>query len=58
MRLMRIEFRGFKRLVSASCNVDGKLVAFLGPNEAGKSSVLEGLAWLTDVTRYARIATT
>lgn len=57
MRLMRIEFHGFKRLVSASCNFDGILIAFLEPNEAGKSSVLEGLAWLTDVTRYARIAT-
>lgn len=50
MRLTRIEFRGFKRLVNASCNVDGKLIAFLGPNEAGESSVLEGLAWLTDMS--------
>lgn len=48
MRLTRIQFQGFKRLASASCNVDGKLIAFVGPNEAGKSSVLEGLHWLTN----------
>ncbi|MFS8101007.1 AAA family ATPase [Lentzea alba] len=46
MRLTRIEFNGYKRLARASCNVDGKLIAFVGPNEAGKSSVLEALAWL------------
>lgn len=50
MRLTQIEFRGFKRLVSTRCNVDGKLIAFLGPNEAGKSSVLEGLDWLTNLS--------
>lgn len=46
MRLTRIEFNGYKRLAQTSCNVDGKLIAFVGPNEAGKSSVLEALAWL------------
>ncbi|ROR83232.1 AAA domain-containing protein, putative AbiEii toxin, Type IV TA system [Plantibacter flavus] len=48
MRCIRIEFHGFKRLADTSCNTDGKLIAFLGPNEAGKSSVLEGLDWLTN----------
>lgn len=48
MRLTNITFKGFKRLADTACNVDGRLIAFLGPNEAGKSSVLEGLAWLSE----------
>jgi hypothetical protein len=48
VRLTKIEFHGYKRLANTSCNVDGRLVAFLGPNEAGKSSVLEALRWLSD----------
>lgn len=51
MQLATIEFNGFKRLDHASCNVDGHVIAFIGPNEAGKSSVLQGLAWLTDDRR-------
>ncbi|MGW9166908.1 AAA family ATPase [Agromyces sp. NPDC055658] len=47
MRLTRIEFKGYKRLQSAQCNVDGRTIAFIGPNEAGKSSVLQGLSWLS-----------
>jgi hypothetical protein len=47
VRLARIEFNGYKRLLSTSCSIDGKIVSFVGPNETGKSSVLEGLAWLT-----------
>jgi hypothetical protein len=47
MRLVSIEFNGYKRLANTTCNVDGRLIAFLGPNEAGKSSVLQGLDWLT-----------
>ncbi|TDB78408.1 AAA family ATPase [Micromonospora sp. KC721] len=46
MRLTKIEFNGYKRLRDAKCNVDGKLIAFVGPNEAGKSSILTGLTWL------------
>ncbi|KJL24210.1 AAA family ATPase [Microbacterium foliorum] len=47
MQLWKIEFNGFKRLDQTSCNVDGQTIAFIGPNEAGKTSVLRGLAWLT-----------
>lgn len=47
MQLWKIEFNGYKRLYNTSCNVDGKTIAFIGPNEAGKTSVLRGLAWLT-----------
>lgn len=46
MRLTKIEFNGYKRLANTACNVDGKLIAFLGPNESGKSTVLECLTWL------------
>lgn len=46
MRLTRVEFNGFKRLAQTSCNMDGRQLAILGPNEAGKSSLLQGLAWL------------
>lgn len=51
MRLSTVEFNGYKRLGRASCNVDGHTIAFIGPNESGKSSVLQGLAWLTDDDR-------
>ncbi|MEU5783851.1 AAA family ATPase [Micromonospora lupini] len=46
MRLTKIEFNGYKRLRHTKCNVDGKLIAFVGPNEAGKSSILTALTWL------------
>lgn len=47
MELCEIEFNGYKRLANTKCNVRGKTVAFVGPNEAGKTSVLTGLQWLT-----------
>lgn len=47
MRAVHIEFNGYRRLVHTDCNTDGHLVAFLGPNEAGKTSVLEGLEWFS-----------
>lgn len=48
MKLSTIEFNGFKRFHGAACNVDGDVVAFVGPNESGKSSILQGLSWLTE----------
>lgn len=47
MRLIKVEFYGYKRLLDTSCNVDAGLIALLGPNEAGKTSVLEALHWLS-----------
>lgn len=47
MQLTRIKFEGYKRLAKTQCSVDGRTIAFIGPNEAGKSSVLQGLQWLT-----------
>lgn len=48
MHCVKIRFDGFKRLSTATCNTDTYLLAFVGPNEAGKSSLLDGLVWLTD----------
>lgn len=48
MKLKRVKFRGYKRLADTGCNVDARVVAFVGPNESGKSSLLRGLYWLTD----------
>ncbi|MBX7451921.1 AAA family ATPase [Mycolicibacterium sp. 3033] len=43
-----MRFEGFKRLARAQCNTDSRILAFVGSNESGKSTLLEGLAWLTD----------
>lgn len=48
MRLINIEFHGYKRLLETKCNVDAPLLALVGPNEAGKTSVLQALNWLTN----------
>lgn len=47
MRCTRIDFEGYKRLAQTGCNVDGKIIAFVGLNEVGKSSLLDALVWLT-----------
>lgn len=44
MRLVWFEVNGFKRFASSSrMNVDGKLIAIVGPNEGGKTSLLDAL---------------
>lgn len=48
MKAINIAFSGYRRLRDAKCNTDGKLIAFLGPNEAGKSSVLYALDWFSN----------
>lgn len=47
MDLCEIEFKGYKRLAATKCNVRGRTIALVGPNEAGKTSVLTALEWLT-----------
>ncbi len=40
MRLGRIRVDGFRKLVDTECTVVGRVTALIGPNEAGKSSLL------------------
>lgn len=46
MRLVKIGFKGFRRLANTACNVDGKLIAFLAANELGKTTLIQALNWL------------
>lgn len=48
MRCTKIQFEGYKRLADTACNVSPYLLAFVGQNESGKSSVLNGLEWLSE----------
>ena len=48
MRLTRIQLTGYSRFRSADSRVDEHVIAFVGPNEAGKSTLLRALDWLTD----------
>ena len=46
MRLISAQVRGVGRLVDATIKLDQKLVAIVGPNEAGKSTLLKALSLL------------
>lgn len=49
MRLIKVGCSGFKRFrEEAEMDVDDKLIAIVGPNEAGKSSFLSALQFLED----------
>ena len=49
MRLAWVKLNGVRRFVEPQkLVVDGKLTALIGPNEAGKTTVLEALELLTD----------
>ncbi|MEX2477226.1 MAG: AAA family ATPase [Gracilimonas sp.] len=43
MKLYRAKIKGFKRLSNVDITLNGKIIAIIGPNEAGKSSFLEAL---------------
>ena len=47
MRCSRIEFTGYRRLADTA-TFDGRLTAFVGFNEAGKTSLLQALTWFTE----------
>lgn len=44
MRLISARIRGYGRLVDAKVNLDSKVIAVVGPNEAGKTTLLKALA--------------
>lgn len=48
MYCIKIRFSAYKRLAQTACNTDARILAFVGSNESGKSSMLEGLVWLTN----------
>lgn len=47
MRVSRIEFNGFRRLAQTATSIDGPLTAFVGFNEAGKTTLLRALDWFS-----------
>lgn len=47
MRVSRLEFQGFRRLAATATSLDGPLTAFVGFNEAGKTSILQALQWFS-----------
>lgn len=56
MRPVRLNLEGFRRLADTECDITPRILAFVGQNEAGKSSLLAALAWATEegVTPLAR----
>jgi hypothetical protein len=46
MELVWLRIAGFRRFLEAEAHLHGRLIALVGPNEAGKSSVLDALAHL------------
>ncbi|NMM22397.1 MAG: AAA family ATPase [Phycicoccus sp.] len=46
MRLVKAEIHGFGRLADGKVNLDSKVIAVVGPNEAGKTTLLRALAYV------------
>lgn len=46
MRLIKAHIKGYGRLADAKVNLDSKVIAVVGPNEAGKTTFLKALAYL------------
>jgi energy-coupling factor transporter ATP-binding protein EcfA2 len=54
VKLIDVEIFQFRRLQRAKVNFDGKVIAIVGPNEAGKSSLLEALRRIESPGMLAR----
>lgn len=53
MRLLRVDLNGYKRFAkSTGFTVDSDVVALVGPNEAGKTSVLQALSHLNSQDEF------
>jgi hypothetical protein len=49
MKLISVALHGYKRFAErSSMNVDGKMIAVVGPNESGKTSFLDALMHLNN----------
>lgn len=48
MDLLGLDLAGFRRFETASIDLLDHLVAIVGPNEAGKTSILDALTRLND----------
>lgn len=44
MRLISARVRGYGRIIDSKVNLDTKVIAIVGPNEAGKTTILKALA--------------
>ena len=55
MRVSRVEFGGYRRLARTGTGIDGSLTAFVGFNEAGKTSLLRALAWFTNGDPFSSV---
>jgi predicted ATP-dependent endonuclease of OLD family len=54
MHLITVEINGFRRLKDVRINLENKLIAVVGPNEAGKTSLLNALSSLQHTEPFER----
>lgn len=46
MRLISAHIKGYGRIVDSKVNLDAKVIAVVGPNESGKTTLLNALAFV------------